>query len=132
MFVKYLTADGYGLSQPIAIAATEVIDDYINQLDGHTKTLLSISDTESFEENTLTIGGSSSSGLVVYAIFEDGIFHQLLNEVPAGSSEIEVVAGGQPGDYPAEYVVSSYQAREAAAYFAQHGRLAPSAIWLDE
>ena len=74
----------------------------IAALDGRSRTLV----TAFGGDAHLAVGGDAASGLVVYATFDNEVFHQIAISRDGDDREIVVVAGGQPGRYAAKNVVS--------------------------
>jgi len=102
--------------------------DRIGSLDGDTRTLVTVYG----EDAHLAVGGDSSTGLVVYATFDNEVFHQLVTGTGGGDREVMVVAGGQPGRYPAKSVVPLRDAVTAAGTFADDGRLDDRLTWVKQ
>jgi hypothetical protein len=102
----------------------EVISDLIGSLDGEDRTHVSLGDPEAH----LVCGGSANNGLVLHAQL-DGEIHQLLCSTPAGQETVELVAAGQPGDYPARFVVELEPALKAARTFVEGSTLESSVGW---
>lgn len=110
------------IEEPLSSGAQ--IRDRIRALDGESRTLVTLYGPDAH----LAVGGDQATGLVVYATFDNQVFHQLTTGA-AGDHELTVVAGGQPGNYPAHHVVGFADALTAATEFADHGRLAESLRW---
>jgi hypothetical protein len=102
----------------------DVISDLIDSLDGEDRTHVSLGEPEAH----LVCGGSASGGLVLYVQL-DGEIHQLLSSTAAGQETVELVAAGQPGDYPARFVVGLEPALRAARTFVEDSTLEPSVEW---
>lgn len=97
----------------------------LESLDGKDRTHVSIGDADAH----LVCGGSATAGLVLY-VGLDGESHQLLSAEPMSRlGSLEVVAAGQPGDYPARFVVDLAGARRAARAFVEEAALESSVEW---
>jgi len=70
-----------------------------------------------------------TAGLIVYIADENDNFWQLVNPDAKGLGDIEVVAGGQPGVYPAHHLVDLELAVRAAEEYAMKGHLASELTW---
>jgi hypothetical protein len=68
-------------------------------------------------------------GLVVYATRDNESFFSLCRRGDVAEGAIEVVAGGQAGDYPARRVVDCDTAKAAALHWMRHGEPNPSLGW---
>ena len=112
--------------QPAPDAAIAMIAQMIAELDGTTRTLVTVSGRG---DSHVAVGGDATSGLVVYATFDNQTFYTLLNPAADPQETVEVVAGGQPARYPAHKVVPLDIATHAAIAFAQDGRLAEDCYW---
>jgi hypothetical protein len=95
----------------------------LSELNGETRTLLSL---EEAGGAALQVGGGPSSFIVQY--LEGGACWCVTSESSAGGV-VQLVAGGQAGEYPADLCVSSSQAREAAESFFASGTRAPILRW---
>ena len=106
-------------------AGWDVVGELIGSLDGRERTHVSLGDPEAH----LVCGGSATDGLVLY-VGLDGEIHQLVSGTPARPEEtVELVAAGQPGEYPAWFVVELEPALEAARTFVEDSALEPSLEW---
>lgn len=76
----------------------------------------------------LAVGGSATSGLVVYCTDDNEVFWQLMSDAPATES-VTVVAGGQSAGYPANHVTSLDDAIAAAKKFLETGGRADFLRW---
>jgi hypothetical protein len=83
------------------------------------------------DDSHLAVGGNASDGLVVYCTFDDRSFWQLLSDGNKHDS-ITVVAGGQPGSYPANRLSTLEDAVAAATVFLQRGVRAESLRWASD
>lgn len=103
----------------------DVIGELIGSLDGRERTHVSLGDPEAH----LVCGGSATDGLVLY-VGLDGEIHQLVSGASGRPEEtVELVAAGQPGEYPARFVVELEPALEAARTFVEDAALEPSLEW---
>jgi hypothetical protein len=68
--------------------------------------------------------------MVVYATFDNDTFYQLTNPEAREDEIVEVVAGGQTGDYPARMVVELSVALQAAEEFAEGGVVSSQLAWV--
>jgi hypothetical protein len=101
------------------------VNDLIGSLDGEERTHVSLGDGEAH----LVCGGSAKDGLVLY-VGLDGEIHQLLSTTRADDEEtVELVAAGQPGEYPAKFVVDLSSARKAARAFVEDVTVESSLKW---
>lgn len=107
-----------------AAAGRKVVEDLIASLDGEERTHVSLGDPE----RHLVCGGAADIGLVLFVQLR-GEIHQLVSSTPGGQETVEVVAAGQPGVYPARYVVDLQLATEAAGNFVEDSTLASSLTW---
>jgi hypothetical protein len=128
MFATTLTHEGEGpdeesLAHPNAL---ETIRERIEELDGVDRTLVTIGRDEAH----LAVGGGAASGFVVYATYDNDIFHQLADEEASADDSVTIVAGGQAGEYPRQQVVTMDAALRAAETFATAGELAPDLTWV--
>jgi hypothetical protein len=108
-----------------SLSDTMPIRDRILALDGDARTLVILYGKDAH----LAVGGDCATGLVVYATFDNQVFHQLSTGEEDGEQEVTVVAGGQPGQYPARHVVQVDDAVAAAQAFAADGRLLDCLVW---
>jgi hypothetical protein len=97
----------------------EQIARLINRLDGRTRTLVMLHRAGS----VLAVGGSQT-GMVVYIEDSGGRFWQL-RSADVSDELVQMVAGGQPGEYAARFVTSRADAIRAATEFAATGERAP-------
>lgn len=97
----------------------------VRDLDGSGRTIVTLQG----EAGYLAVGGSATSGLVVYAELADGAFHSLLSPGTTSTETVVVVAGGQPGDYEARLVTTVDVALRAASRFLESGTLASDLEW---
>lgn len=108
-----------------ATAEWAMVSDLLGSLDGKDRTHVSIGDVGTH----LVCGGSATTGLLLH-VGLDGGTHQLLAAEPVRSAgSIEVVAAGQPGEYPARFVVDLDRARAAARAFVAESALESSLEW---
>ncbi len=115
-------ADGQEVEEsPVeeALVASRILE-----LDGRSRSLVTLCGGEGH----LAVGGDSAAGLVVYATPDNESFHQLTHGAP-GDGQVTVVAGGQPGDYPAHHVVPADTAIVAATAYASRGELDDALSW---
>lgn len=102
-----------------------VVAELIRSLDGQDRTHVSLGDPDAH----LVCGGSADRGLVLYAGL-DGEIHQLLSTTPTRHrGSVDVVAAGQPGAYPARFVVDLGTALKAARAFVEDVGLESSVDW---
>ena len=104
----------------------EVIADLLVQLDGKYRTLLMIYGPG---DAHLAVGGDATTGVVVYATFDNLVFYQLVAPSDSSTDSVELVAGGQPGMYARRYVVPIEAAAGAAEAFALRGELTADWDW---
>jgi hypothetical protein len=76
----------------------------------------------------MVIGGGIDQ-FIVYVATADDNFWSLLSEDERPTARITIEIGGQPGDYPAKFVVSLTRVLQAAATFFETGRLDASLQW---
>ena len=100
------------------------IRDLIGSLDGEDRTHVSLGDPAAH----LVCGGSAHDGLVLH-VGLDGEIHQLLSSTRGGERTVELVAAGQPGEFPARFVVGLEPALRAARMFAEDSTLESSVEW---
>lgn len=107
------------------VAGWDVIGGLIESLDGQERTHVSLGELRAH----LVCGGSATHGLVL-CVGLDGDIHQLVSATTGRSGDtVELVAAGQPGDYPARFVVGVELALEAARRFVDDEALQPSLNW---
>ena len=108
-----------------ATADRSLLEDLVRSLDGRHRTHVSIGGPDAH----LVCGGSAATGLVLF-IGLDGETHQLLAaKRTRRTGSVELVAAGQPGDYPARFVVDLARALDAARTFLQESALDSSVEW---
>jgi hypothetical protein len=98
----------------------------IDRLDGRTHTLMSLQGLA--ERPTLGVGGGNAGMYVVVYEDLDGRFHNLASGAP-GHGRLEVVTGGQPGDFERRHVADRATAKRAALWFCDTGRRCPDFAW---
>ncbi|SDU69507.1 Imm1 family immunity protein [Jiangella alkaliphila] len=99
----------------------------LTALDGEHRTIVTIA---ADGEAHLGCGGDNRLGLVLYVTADNQVFHTLINETAAsGADDVVMVAGGQPGRYPARQVVPLEVAVAAAEYYATHRDISPELAW---
>ena len=77
---------------------------------------------------TFAVGGSQR-GVIAYLEDTDGEFWQVLSTGSTSDEVVEVVAGGQPGEYPSRVVTSPDAAMIAASEFARSGGRSDQVGW---
>jgi Immunity protein Imm1 len=128
MFASLLVWDDANRGEVEEVLSSEKqVRDRITALDGRSRTLVTVYGGDAH----LTVGGDSATGLVVYATFDNKVFHQLATDTDNDGGEVTVVAGGQPGRYAASCVVQLDDAVTAAEVFAREGRLAEGLLWVE-
>jgi hypothetical protein len=98
----------------------------LGRLDGDTHTLLSLQHSSGA---TLQVGGGPSE-FVVQFLENESCWCVTSERAP--DQVLQLVAGGQLGDYPADLCVSSSQARGAAESFFVSGTRARKLTWRKE
>lgn len=128
MFADVLVSyddDGQEVEEP---AEEALVRTRIMELDGAMRSLVTLYGGDG---GHLAVGGDSDSGLVVYATRDNETFFQLTRDVPGDEPQVTVVAGGQPGEYPANQVVNVDAAITAAQAYAGSGALHKELSWLE-
>jgi immunity protein Imm1 of predicted polymorphic toxin system len=103
------------------------VNEAVRRLEGAERTLVTLQGPGT---SHLAVGGSAATGMVVYATFDNDTFYQLTNPEAREDEIVEVVAGGQTGDYPARMVVGLSVALQAAEEFAEGGVLSSQLAWV--
>jgi hypothetical protein len=114
---------GDGMEDMEAPGLVEV-EESVRALDGYDRTIVVLSRGPAH----MAVGGDAAKGLVLYADLGEEDFRNL-TAPGAGDESVEVIAGGQPGNHRARYVVSKAQALAAMKAFWQDGRLDPDQVW---
>ncbi len=113
---------GGGVAGPRAAEVCRRIED----LNGHDRTLVTLARDGEY----LAIGGSAEQGLVVYIEVGQGTeLWQALSPRTSSEETVIVVAGGQPGDYPARIVTTLEIALAAAIAYAGAGERSSDVRW---
>ncbi|GAA4330517.1 Imm1 family immunity protein [Klenkia terrae] len=120
-----MTWDGDGDRDPLSAPTTTDLTAAIERLDGARWSLVTVHRAD----GDLVVGGSAARGLIVYADLGPGRCWTALGTDRAGEDEVELVAGGQPGNYPSRVVLGLDAAVAAAAAFLTTGSLAPEIGW---
>jgi len=131
MFVLDLTVDQWVGNKNegnfIENPTWEQIESAICELDGQTKTLVTLG---ADEETYMTIGGGEGDRYIVNVTFDNIKFYNLVDR--AQRSQIEkLVVGGQLGDYPASICADLKTVLLAAKTFTISGFLEESVTWED-
>jgi hypothetical protein len=80
----------------------------------------------------IIIGGGSGSYVVGIENQMSGVLYQLVDPAKSEHEMVEVVTGGQLGQFPSRLVVGLDEAVEAAKHFAETGKPEPSLNWVEE
>jgi hypothetical protein len=114
--------DGGELADPRAVEVRRRIEDP----NGHDRTLVTLDR----EGEYLAVGGSADEGLVVDVEVGQGAeLWQALSPSTSSAETVIVVAGGQPGDYPARIVTTLEVALSAAIAYAESGERSSDVRW---
>lgn len=97
----------------------------LKQLDATAYTMITV---EAGEDHYMTVGGGGGRYVVVVT-FDNQLFFTLLCAEPV-TGIVMLKAGGQEGDYPAEEVVGTTQALQAAEVFMETGDLDDGQQWV--
>lgn len=133
MYVKVLHIDlvegsmGYEVKEMASPSWTD-IETAIKRLDGESRTQVAIG---ADGEMHLSVGGGEKGQYVVYATFDNMKFYTLLSDQPS-ETEVELVAGGQVGNYSGKIVVGLAPALMAAKTFAESGEIDRRLNWQEE
>lgn len=132
MFANRIVLDEYGhVDTGIDIddqtALADLVRRTVQRLNGKERTLVT---AEAGPDRHCAVGGSSTNGVVAYCTFDNMEFHQLIDPSQSGDDIVTVVAGGQPGDSPHNYVVNADVAIEAMVEFATNGKLSDNLNWI--
>lgn len=101
------------------------IETEIKQLDGKSKTLLTLGATEDIY---MSIGGGQSGQYIVNVTFDNYTFYNLVN--PNKIDKIQkLTVGGQQGEYPEKMLIDLATALLASRIFAESGKLEESLFW---
>jgi hypothetical protein len=111
--------DAVGLSSGL-------VADLVRSLDGSRHTLVTLSPGG---EAHMAIGGDASRGLIVYVTTDNTVFYNLRTNSDRPKGTVTVVAGGQPGDYDSDNVVTLEEGLTAAIHYAETGMRAESLVW---
>lgn len=101
------------------------IESAIRELDGNTKTLVTLGEDD---ENYITIGGGNGGKYIVSVTFDNLEFHNLVDLSKPPQTETLVV-GGQEGIYPAKMCVDLLRCLLAARTFAESKKLDSLLSW---
>ncbi len=97
----------------------------ITELDGHSKTLVTIAIDD---EQYLTIGGGKLGKYVVSVTFDNMTFYHLIN--PQKYTQVQkLIIGGQLGNYPDKICIDLNTAILATKTFAETGEMDRSLVW---
>ncbi|MEV8373386.1 Imm1 family immunity protein [Kribbella sp. NPDC056861] len=100
------------------------VDERLRALNGYDRTILTLTRGDAH----LAVGGDAASGLVLYVDLGGEDFRNLIGP-RTDKCLVEIVAGGQPGNYQSRQVVSVEQALAAARVFWEAGKLDPAQTW---
>lgn len=132
MYVQSLTFDDwnglYDLGSDVASPSLELIQSRIRALDGSRFTLVVLA---AEGEAHIAIGGGALQRYIVYATYDGQRFGvaRATSQSAGRGSPVQLIVGGQQGEYSAELTVSLEEALVAASAFAVEGKLDPSLIW---
>jgi Immunity protein Imm1 len=106
-------------------ATARLLSERLKALDGDERTYVSVGDASTH----LMCGGDAGSGVVLYVQLGDRN-----EQLVSGDAEEtkEVVAAGQPGDYPGRFVVGLDLAQQAASYFLEHRGTDDGLTWEEQ
>jgi Immunity protein Imm1 len=104
----------------------ELVAELVRSLDGSKHTLVTLSPGG---EAHMAIGGDAAEGLVVYETTDNMTFYNLRTSAARDEGIIALTAGGQPGDYNSDNVVTLEEALTAAIRYAESGERAKSLTW---
>lgn len=176
MFVSNLSVEkwvgnkneGYLIENP----SFNQVEEAIGELDGKTKTLVTLGDDEAY----MSIGGGNSGKYIVTATLDNESFYTLLHQpkydiktsissqnqitvlhfynelkkerdnldthndkvifvspkFSESNETVELVVGGQAGNYPVKMCVDLLECLLAAITFAESGQLEPSLTWKED
>ena len=131
MFAVELTWDQWEGTEEEGVLLSPSLDDIeraIRRLDGEIFSLVTVAGKG---DAHLAIGGGSLDQYVVYATYDNEKFFRPLS-AKEGAETVHLVAGGQPGDYPAHTIINLEASLTAARTFAESGTLDPSLTWFEE
>jgi hypothetical protein len=117
--------DEEGRSHELATTDASEILALIGGLNGRDRTLVTVFRGEAHT----SVGGSASTGVVMYVTFDQQHFHQLAVGEPTADPNVFVSAGGQVGEYKAHLVVDLEVAKAALLEFLEHGTLSNEQRW---
>lgn len=117
--------DDEGGSHELATTDASAILGLVGALNGRDRTLVTV-----FRGAAHTaVGGSASTGVVMYVTFDQQEFHQLAAGEPTAGRDVLVTAGGQVGEYRAHLVVDVESAKAALLEFVERGALTNNQRW---
>jgi hypothetical protein len=132
MYASELVTDywqGLELTQErVANPSWDCIETAIRRLNGKEHTIATV---RGEREAHMAIGGGKDGQYVVYATFDNLKFFTLASKWNA-QTKIELVAGGQEGEYPDNIVVGVDRAIAAAKEFSEDGALNFALWWLEK
>lgn len=107
----------------------ETVVSMIARLDGRETTLLTLEG----QSGQLTIGGGDRQRYVVFAAFgEDHIFSLYSTQFAEDTKPLQMVAGGQLGDYEQRQCCNQSEVRTVAQLFAQAEQMDQTMKWVEE
>lgn len=130
MFVSCVSIDDQETGKEIEYRSSDVtpelVEQLIQRLDGSRHTLVVLAHNG---EAHVAVGGDARVGLIVYCTEDNDQFRNLLSATPEDTTAVQLVAGGQLGDYERRFVVSASVACQAAVEYAESGHLAKHLAW---
>lgn len=130
MFISFISVDNWNenidIGEEIEEFSWETIENAIKALNGDTKTQVSLN---AEEEIHMCIGGGNNGLYNVYATFDNMRFYNLKDSDKSDTEMVELVTGGQLGEFPANICVTLDKVLKAANTFAEHGKIDETLEW---
>jgi hypothetical protein len=128
MFIKILSIDNWienrNLEKEIANPGWQEIRNAISELNERERTLICL---HGESETHMCIGGGNGQ-YVCYATYNNDEFYNLI-DLSEKTGIVEIIAGGQLGEYPAKMCVDINRVLTAAKHFSEEGKLNPECTW---
>lgn len=129
MYVKTLIVDTETGNETILVHSWKSIEAAIRALDGDHRTLVVLGVDDAYPH--MAIGGGRDNQYIVYATYNNEVFHSLIDLEKPEDRMVQLIVGGQEGDYCANSCVDLHTALQAAKTFAESGTLDKSLVWQD-
>lgn len=128
-FVGMLTVDDDDTSDP----TWEDVERAINSLDDRTRTLVILAPRPRIGDCHMAIGGGGDGRFIVYLTNDNLSFFNLVDPDTANDERaVQMMIGGQVGEYCRSQFASLEQAIQAAHQYFEDGTRAPGLTWLEQ